>query len=159
MDCVVLGIDVPVSVNFISQPPSAAAPGTSVALSGVRMTVSMPADVVNAAIRDLGFTVLDAEITADNINATNTTEGTVNATPTPIDFTITLVANQPFVQVLNMPATVGTWTAGKSGTITFTPGDLDVTLTPTPNEPFGGFPQPVTCTPEGTPTLNTIPIQ
>jgi hypothetical protein len=155
VNCPVLFATVPVTVNFFGRAPGATPPGAPVVLSGVRITVSLPASVVNLSIQELGFTSLGAQITADNINATNTTEGTVNATPTPVTFTVTLIPNQPFVhQVLSTPATVGPWTAGGSGTITFTPGDLDVTLVAP-----GGLSESSSCTPATTPTLATTVIR
>jgi hypothetical protein len=155
VNCPVLLATVPVTVNFFGRAPGATRPGAPVVLSGVRITVSLPANVVNLSIQELGFTSLGAQITADNINATNTTEGTVNATPTPVNFTVNLVPNQPFVfQVLRTPATVGPWTAGRSGTIAFTPGDLDLTLIAP-----GGLTDSSRCTPATTPTLGTAVIR
>jgi len=160
VDCEVLAFHIPVTLNIVGQAPSATTPGAPVSLSGVQTTLSLPADVVNNTLAvDFGITSWDTAITADNINATNTTEGTVNATPTPVDFTVNLIENQPVVQVLNnTPETVGTWTAGSSGTIVFTPGDLDVTLTSGPGQPFGGLSESVACTPLTTPTLASVVI-
>jgi hypothetical protein len=128
----------PVTVSFFGQAPGATHQGAQVFLAGVRETVTFPPSTVFDAIGE-GLNPLIGTATAD-MNATNTTTGTVNMTPTPIPFNLPLTLGQPATFTVLTPTRVGPWTAGGSGTITFTPGaiTLDISLatfTCTPNSP------------------------
>lgn len=143
-NCSVLGIiTFPVTVTTFAAVPGATPAGGSVDLYAFRSTVTVPASFVDLGIAFLGLTSLDGQLTTVDINATNTTNGPVNATPTPIPFSVTLTEGQPAnVTLPSTPATVGPWTAGSSGTITYTPGELAFSVSAL------GLSIPIVCTPE-----------
>lgn len=154
-NCNVLGIiEFPVTVSTFAAVPGGTSSGGTVDLHAFRSTVSVPASFVDLGIELLGLTSLSGQITAVNINATNTINGTVNATPTAIPFSATLTEGQPAnLSFLSTPATVGPWTAASSGTITYTPGELDFSVSAL------GLSIPVICTPASPmPTFGTTVI-
>lgn len=142
LTCDVLGIfKIHLGTSTFTEAPRATQPGGSVNLTAFRSTVSIPASFVDLAIAFLGVHSLSGDITTLDVNATNTTNGTVNAAATEIPFTVQLTEGQPAsFTIPNTPATVGPWTAGSSGTIVFTPGTVVLTL--------HGI--PVTCNPPST---------
>lgn len=154
-DCNVLGIiTFPVTVTTFVAVPDGTSAGGNVALHAFRSTVSVPASFVDLGIALLGLTSLSGQLTAVDINATNTTNGSVNAIPTPMPFSATLTEGQPATFTLpSKPATVGPWTAGSSGTITYTPGEIDFSVNAL------GLSIPIVCTPESSaPAFGTTVI-
>jgi hypothetical protein len=153
--CSVLGIiSFPVTVSTFVTAPGGTQAGHSVDMHAFRSTVSIPASFVDLGISILGLSSLSGQVTTVDINTTNTTNGTVNATPTPVPFSVALTEGQPATfTVPNTPATVGPWTAGSSGTITYTPGDVDLSVSAL------GLSIPVTCAaPSPAPALATTVI-
>jgi len=154
-NCNVLGIiQFPVTVDTFARAPGGTQPGASVDLHAFLSTVSIPASFVDLGIQILGLTSLSGQISTVDIDATNTTAGTVNATPTPIPFSVQLTEGQPAsFQFPSTPATVGPWTAGPSGTITYTPGAIELSVNAL------GLSIPLACTPTSPPpTLATTVI-
>jgi len=144
-DCSVLGIiSFPVTVSTFTAVPGGTAAGAPVNLQAFRSTVTVPASFVDLGISLLGLTSLNGQLTTVDINASNTTNGTVNAVSAPTPFSVTLTQGQPAnVTLPSTPATVGPWTAGSSGTtITYTPGTLDFSVSAL------GLSIPIVCTPE-----------
>ncbi|MBO0728846.1 MAG: hypothetical protein J2P57_06275 [Acidimicrobiaceae bacterium] len=152
LNCNVLNLlTLPVTVTTFDASPGSVPAGGIANLSAVRSRVAVPASFVNLAL-SFGLTTLSGSITAEDFNATNTANGTVNAAATPIPVgPVTLVANQPAVlHVPAAPVTVGPWTAGTTvgSTITYTPGEVDMTVL-----------IPITCQPVTTPSLGHTVIR
>jgi hypothetical protein len=153
--CSVLGIiNFPVTVTTFAAVPGGTSAGGTVNLQAFRSTVTVPASFVDLGISLLGLTSLNGQLTTVDINATNTTNGTVNAVPTPEPFSVTLTEGQPAnVTLPTTPATVGPWTAGNIGTITYTPGELAFSVSAL------GLSIPIVCTPESpAPAFGTTAI-
>ncbi len=137
------------AVNVAANIPATVKLKGKVTLTGVQMSVTVPASLVNEAI-SFGLTKVSGTVTTADITATDATVPTVNATATPKAFgPVKLVANQPLtVKFPKSPARVGTWSPAGPGTMTFSTGDVAISA----------FGQTVSCSPAGADVLGSTTV-
>jgi hypothetical protein len=130
------------SINVTGTTPAKVAPKASVYMTGWKVSVIIPATIVNQ-IRSFGVTSISGVLTTFDIKSTDLAS-TVNAAAGGIKFgPLALKANTPLA--INLPSatgkTVGHWVAGTTGTMTFATGPTGITISAL------GQKVPVTCAP------------
>lgn len=137
------------SVNVSASSPAVVPLKSKVSLTGVQVSLTIPASYVNDLI-SYGITKVSGKATKADITATDAKVATVNAAKHAVTIgPYTLVENQPLtVTVPAEPRTVGTWAPAAAGTMQFSAGTVALSAR--------GY--SVSCSPAGSSVLTSTTV-